>query len=70
MNLDWEKMVHNNLQMLVNSPAETLWPRDTLFRYFQLMEALQENLQERQDILNLTSKFRVYTVWPKKNGTA
>ncbi|XP_072166892.1 cation channel sperm-associated protein 2-like isoform X1 [Diadema setosum] len=49
---DWEKLVHDSLQVLVNSPAETLWPRDTLFRYFQLMEALQENLQERQDLQN------------------
>nr|XP_054755635.1 cation channel sperm-associated protein 2-like [Lytechinus pictus] len=51
---DWEKMVHDNLELLMNSPTETIWPRDTLFKYFQLMEALQENLQERQDLQNLT----------------
>ncbi|XP_030832241.1 cation channel sperm-associated protein 2-like [Strongylocentrotus purpuratus] len=55
--LDWEKTVHDNLQLLVNSSSETIWPRDTLFRYFQLMEALQENLQERQDLQNMTCEY-------------
>ncbi|KAJ8029473.1 Cation channel sperm-associated protein 2 [Holothuria leucospilota] len=51
--INWEKTVHDNLQLLRNTPSETLWPRDTLFRYFQLMESLMENLQERQDLQDL-----------------
>ncbi|XP_033108654.1 cation channel sperm-associated protein 2-like [Anneissia japonica] len=50
---NWEKMVHDNLEILSRTPTETLWPRDTLFRYLQQMEALQENLEERQDLQNL-----------------
>ncbi|XP_070543381.1 cation channel sperm-associated protein 2-like [Ptychodera flava] len=52
--INWEKTVHGNLEVLARTPTETLWPRDTLFRYFQLMESLQENLQERQDLLDLS----------------
>ncbi|XP_071794192.1 cation channel sperm-associated protein 2-like [Asterias amurensis] len=51
---NWEKLVHDNMQLLLKTPSETLWPRDTLFRYFQLMESLQENLQERQDLMDLS----------------
>lgn len=51
--INWEKTIHDNLQLLRNTPSETLWPRDTLFRYFQLMESLMENLQERQDLQDL-----------------
>nr|XP_006817525.1 PREDICTED: cation channel sperm-associated protein 2-like [Saccoglossus kowalevskii] len=51
--INWEKTVHDNLELLARTPTETLWPRDTLFRYFQLMEAMQENLQERQDLMDL-----------------
>ena len=34
-------------------PKEALWPRDTLFKYYQVMERIQENLQERKEILKL-----------------
>ncbi|OUM61470.1 hypothetical protein PIROE2DRAFT_12521 [Piromyces sp. E2] len=29
---------------------ETIWPRDTLFRYLQIMETLQENMKEYQEL--------------------
>ncbi|PIK56711.1 putative cation channel sperm-associated protein 2-like [Apostichopus japonicus] len=53
LSTNWEKTVHDNLTLLTSTPSETLWPRDTLFRYFQLMESLMENLQERQDLQDL-----------------
>ena len=28
-----------------------IWPTDTLFRYFRIMEVLMENLRERQEIM-------------------
>lgn len=37
-------------------PKEALWPRDTLFKYYQVMERIQENLQERKEILKLFSQ--------------
>ena len=55
---DWERLVHDNIQLLVKNPTETLWPRDTMFRYLLLMESLQENLQERQDLLDLSCKLK------------
>eukprot|EP01086_Lenisia_limosa_P005241 TRINITY_DN21660_c0_g1_i1.p1 TRINITY_DN21660_c0_g1~~TRINITY_DN21660_c0_g1_i1.p1 ORF type:complete len:294 (-),score=29.46 TRINITY_DN21660_c0_g1_i1:178-1008(-) len=30
--------------------VETAWPRDTLFRYFQSIEALQENMREYREL--------------------
>ena len=29
----WDKTVHTHLLALASSPVETLWPKDTLFRY-------------------------------------
>ena len=34
-------------------PKEALWPRDILFKYYQAMERLQENIQERKEIIKL-----------------
>lgn len=56
---DWEKIVHENLELLSKTPSDTLWPKDTLFKYFQLMESLQENLQERDDLQELARKYKV-----------
>ncbi|XP_068752581.1 cation channel sperm-associated protein 2-like [Montipora capricornis] len=50
---EWITIVQANLVHLKNHPVETLWPRDKLFRYFQLMESWQENLAERQQLLHL-----------------
>jgi len=49
----WNNTVRMNLNNLANNNKETLWPRDTLFRYFQLMEALQDNLAERSQLQQL-----------------
>lgn len=32
------------------------WPRDSLFRYFELMEMLQYNLDERQRLQNIAGE--------------
>jgi len=46
----WEETVRNVLPTLATAKTETLWPRDTLFRYFQTMETLQENMQEYHEL--------------------
>ncbi|XP_014667579.1 PREDICTED: cation channel sperm-associated protein 2-like isoform X2 [Priapulus caudatus] len=43
----WDTLVQENIDTISRNPSETLWPRDTLFKYLQLMEALQDNLEER-----------------------
>ncbi|XP_078367481.1 cation channel sperm-associated protein 2-like isoform X1 [Oculina patagonica] len=53
---EWITTVQANLTHLKNHPVETLWPRDTLFRYFQLMEAWQENLAERQQLMQTAAQ--------------
>ena len=32
-NTGWDKTVHDHLKALASNPVETLWPRDTLFKY-------------------------------------
>ncbi|XP_037010820.1 cation channel sperm-associated protein 2 isoform X2 [Artibeus jamaicensis] len=48
--LDWETHVHQNLPGLMDMDEEerVVWPRDSLFRYFELLEKLQYNLEERK----------------------
>lgn len=37
----WEKTVEEMIQALSTKPVSSVWPRDTLFKYLQLMENLQ-----------------------------
>ncbi|XP_065828370.1 cation channel sperm-associated protein 2-like [Oscarella lobularis] len=52
---DWTKMVHENLTALSSNSKETLWPRDTLFRYYQLMEEMQESIHEYEELQKLAA---------------
>ncbi|XP_012583994.1 PREDICTED: cation channel sperm-associated protein 2 [Condylura cristata] len=64
--LDWETHVHQNLPglMEMDQDERVVWPRDSLFRYFELLEKLQYNLEERkrlqefavQALMNLEDK--------------
>ncbi|KAJ3413290.1 Exportin-2 [Chytridiales sp. JEL 0842] len=46
----WESTVAETLTVLADSKAETMWPRDSLFQYLQLMENLQENMKEYEEL--------------------
>ncbi|KAM6457861.1 cation channel sperm-associated protein 2 [Liasis olivaceus] len=50
--LDWETYIHKNLPGLyaADDDEQVLWPRDSLFRYFELLENLQYNLDERKQL--------------------
>ncbi|XP_008057806.1 cation channel sperm-associated protein 2 isoform X2 [Carlito syrichta] len=50
--LDWETLVHQNLPGLMDMDQDDriVWPRDSLFRYFELLEKLQYNLEERKKL--------------------
>ncbi|XP_041600271.1 cation channel sperm-associated protein 2 isoform X1 [Vulpes lagopus] len=50
--LDWETHVHQNLPglMQMDQDDQVVWPRDSLFRYFELLEKLQYNLEERKHL--------------------
>ncbi|XP_040602085.1 cation channel sperm-associated protein 2 isoform X1 [Mesocricetus auratus] len=50
--LDWETLVHENLPGLmdIDQDDRVVWPRDSLFRYFELLEKLQYNLEERKKL--------------------
>uniref|UniRef100_A0A2I3LN02 Cation channel sperm-associated protein 2 n=1 Tax=Papio anubis TaxID=9555 RepID=A0A2I3LN02_PAPAN len=48
--LDWETLVHENLPGLLEMDQDDrVWPRDS-FRYFELLEKLQYNLEERKKL--------------------
>lgn len=51
-----ELAVQVHLDKINGYPKESLWPRDTLFKYLQLMESLQENVQERSELFKLFSQ--------------
>ncbi|XP_066932712.1 cation channel sperm-associated protein 2-like isoform X1 [Clytia hemisphaerica] len=51
----WNNAVRLNLKNLSSMNKETLWPRDYLFKYLQLMEALQDNLVERHQLQRLAA---------------
>jgi len=52
----WELAIQMHMDKVKGFPKESLWPRDVLFKYYQLMERIQENLQERQEIIRLFSQ--------------
>ncbi|XP_044308779.1 cation channel sperm-associated protein 2 [Varanus komodoensis] len=50
--LDWETYIYKNLPGLyeADEDEQVVWPRDSLFRYFELLEKLQYNLDERKQL--------------------
>ncbi|CAH1252717.1 CATSPER2 [Branchiostoma lanceolatum] len=52
---DWDRIVQENMTVLSDTIHETVWPRDTLFKYYRLMERLQDNLEERMELHRLAS---------------
>ncbi|KAJ3194688.1 hypothetical protein HK101_002162 [Irineochytrium annulatum] len=53
----WETTVAETLTSFAASKSETMWPRDTLFKYLQLMENLQENMKEYEELQLLACRF-------------
>lgn len=50
---NWEILIQIHEDKISSTPRDTLWPQDHLFSYIELMEKLQENLQERAEILRI-----------------
>ena len=59
---EWQRIVEKNIINLAKEDTQYLWPKDSLFRYFLIMEALQENLQEREELLDLAGKYCAMSV--------
>ncbi|KGL85094.1 Cation channel sperm-associated protein 2, partial [Tinamus guttatus] len=55
---DWETYIQKNLKRLIdeNEDVQVLWPRDSLFRYLELLEELQYNLEDRKRLQNHASQ--------------
>ncbi|XP_068962017.1 cation channel sperm-associated protein 2 [Petaurus breviceps papuanus] len=56
--VDWETGVHQNLHglMEMDQDEQVVWPRDSLFRYFELLEKLQYNIEERKQLQEFAVK--------------
>ncbi|XP_020864897.1 cation channel sperm-associated protein 2 isoform X1 [Phascolarctos cinereus] len=56
--VDWETHVHQNLHglMEMDQDEQVVWPRDSLFRYFELLEKLQYNIEERKQLQEFAVK--------------
>ncbi|XP_003756106.1 cation channel sperm-associated protein 2 isoform X2 [Sarcophilus harrisii] len=56
--VDWETHVHQNLPglMEMDQDERVVWPRDSLFRYFELLEKLQYNIEERKQLQDFAVK--------------
>ncbi|KAJ3241158.1 hypothetical protein HDU78_001977 [Chytriomyces hyalinus] len=46
----WEETVQETLIALKDANVETLWPKDSLLEYLQVMENLQENMKEYEEL--------------------
>ncbi|KAJ3085986.1 Cation channel sperm-associated protein 2 [Quaeritorhiza haematococci] len=57
----WEATVTETLASLAAHESETMWPRDTLFKYLQLMENLQENMKEYQELQLLAGEGDIFS---------
>jgi len=53
---DWQHIVESNLMNIAMDESSYYWPSDTLFHYYLLMEALQENIYERQELLQMLTQ--------------
>ena len=64
--VEWQKIVEKNLENLARENTTFCWPKDTLFLYFLKMEALMENLYERQKLLKIVCKYLYFVTYLKK----
>ncbi|XP_067873910.1 cation channel sperm-associated protein 2-like isoform X3 [Heterodontus francisci] len=55
---DWEGYVRKNIKLMKNNSAKekVIWPRDSLFHYYELLEQLQYNLGERKKLQLLAAQ--------------
>ncbi|XP_078283572.1 cation channel sperm-associated protein 2-like [Rhinoraja longicauda] len=55
---DWESYVRINIKLMKFNPTreKVIWPRDSLFRYYELLEKLQYNLEERKSLQILAAQ--------------
>lgn len=57
LDAEWDTIVQRHIDFRIAGEIknETVWPRDTLFKYLEIMERLVENIHERQEICNLVT---------------
>ncbi|XP_069767912.1 cation channel sperm-associated protein 2-like [Narcine bancroftii] len=55
---DWQSYVRKNIKLMKQNPAreKVIWPRDSLFHYYELLEQLQYNLEERKTLQFLAAQ--------------
>ena len=59
---DFEINIFHNMEIIRTSGSDMspiLWPRDTLFQYFILLEAIANNMDEKDKIMSLCSMLQI-----------
>jgi len=67
LHLAWEKDTFQNLQILAalgENLTPTVWPRDTLFQFYVLLEALATSMDERNYLLRQLDQALVHQMDP------
>lgn len=55
-NQEWCRLIDESSESLKNQENQTIWPEDTLIRYYELMQVLTDNLRERMDLIDLANE--------------
>lgn len=55
-NKEWTLLIEQTCDLIQNLENCTIWPEDTLLRYYEVMEILMDNLKERMDLVDLANK--------------
>lgn len=55
-NQEWSRLIEESGEILKNLESKTIWPEDTLIRYYELMQVLMDNLKERMELIDLANE--------------
>ncbi|CAF0989790.1 unnamed protein product [Brachionus calyciflorus] len=55
-NKEWCQLIEESSEIIKNLENNTIWPEDTLIRFYELMQILMDNLKERMDLIDLANE--------------
>lgn len=55
-NRDWNLLIEETCDLITNLASSTIWPEDSLLRYYELMQLLMDNLKERVCLIDIANE--------------
>ena len=55
-NQAWTELMRETFDILKNMPVNTIWPEDSLLKYYELMQFVLDNLKERMSLLDFANQ--------------